>query len=102
MNKRDFKEKIRNNSGRTVQGIKNNKMIEVVLKNDLLVKVDRGIIRANDNEIKLIVGDLFTTKSNVKEKQIIKLSDVCDTNYNMVIDSIYNNKEKNIISIKLC
>lgn len=80
---KEFKEKIKQNKGVSILGEKSNPVIDVQIKENLLVKVNRGNIRANSEDIKQYVKDIMYMKKSLSKGEIIELNAICDCMYSI-------------------
>lgn len=80
---KEFKEKIKQNKGVSILGEKSSSVVDVQVKENLLVKVDRGSIRANSEDIKQYVKDIMYMKKSLSKGEIIELNAICDCMYNI-------------------
>lgn len=78
-----FTEKIKQNRGVSIIGEKSNPIVQVQVKEDLLVKVNRGYIRANSEDIKQYVKDIVNMKKSLSKGEIVDLTAICDCMYSI-------------------
>lgn len=74
--------------------------VTINLSNGIVVNIDKGNIEAKYYDLVDNIEDLLKFKKQYKPKEIIKLSDICDTMFNIMYCGI--DKEKKEISFKLC
>ena len=80
---KEFKEKIKQNNGLGINGEKSSSIVDVQVKENLMVKVDRGYIRANGEDIKQYVKDIISMKKSLSKGEIIDLNAICDCMYSI-------------------
>lgn len=80
---KEFKEKIKQNRGVSIIGEKSNPIVQVQVRENLLVKVNRGYIKANSEDIKQYVKDIVSMKKSLSRGEIIDLNAICDCMYNI-------------------
>lgn len=83
MNRKEFKQRLTTNKGVGISGEKSNSVIDVQVKEKLLVKVNRGNIRANGEDIKQYVKDIMHMKKSLSKGEIIDLNAICDCMYSI-------------------
>lgn len=76
-----FKEKLNSNRGLSITGEKSNPIVDVQVKENLTVKVNRGNIRTNSEDIKQYVKDIMYMKKSLYKGEIVDLSAICDCMY---------------------
>lgn len=80
---KEFKEKLNNNRGLSITGEKSNPIVDVQVKENLIVKVNRGCIRANSEDIKQYVKDIMHMKKSLSKGEIVDLTAICDCMYSL-------------------
>ena len=80
---KEFKEKIKQNRGVSITGEKSNSIVDVEVKENLLVKVNRGCARANERDLTQYVKDIMYMKKSLSKGEIIDLNAICDCMYNI-------------------
>lgn len=80
---KEFKEKIKQNRGISITGEKSNSIVDVEVKENLLVKVNRGNITANSEDIKQYVKDIVSMKKTLSKGEIVDLTAICDCMYSI-------------------
>ena len=80
---REFKEKIAQNYDVRRKIFEEKRMVKIELEENLVVKVDRGKLFVNENELSELIKDIFSTDITLKENTIIDLDQVCDVYYKL-------------------
>lgn len=80
---KEFKEKIKQNRGASIIGEKSNPIVQVQVKENLLVKVNRGNITANERDLTQYVKDIMYMKKSLSKGEIIDLNAICDCMYSI-------------------
>lgn len=83
MNRKEFKQRLIANKSVSISGEKSNPIVDVEVKENLLVKVNRGYIRANSEDLTQYVKDIMYMKKSLSKGQIIDLTAICDCMYNI-------------------
>lgn len=94
---REFKEKIAQNYDARRRIFDDKRMVKIELEENLVVKVDRGKLFVNENELSVLIKDIFNTDMALKENTIIDLEQVCDVYYKLNYVGKNNNELKFII-----
>lgn len=98
---KEFKEKIKQNKGVSISGEKSNSIIDVQVKENLLVKVNRGSITANERDLTQYVKDIMYMKKSLSKGEIIDLNAICDCMYNIKFLGVKNVGEEKIAYMSL-
>lgn len=98
---KEFKEKIKQNRGVSIIGEKSNPIVQVQVKEDLLVKVNRGYIKANSEDIKQYVKDIVNMKKSLSKGEIVDLNAICDCMYNIKFLGVKSIGEEKIAYMRL-
>lgn len=77
-----------------------NNVINLTMDNGINVVVNKGDIKVSQYEIKEHLEDLFHFKKSYKKNEIINLSNICDSMFDLVFCGC--NKENKELSFKLC
>lgn len=80
---KEFKKKLNQNRGVTITGEKASTVVKVQVKENLVVAVDRGNYRVNDNELSMYVKDIFQIVKNINKDDIIHLYEYCDAMFDL-------------------
>lgn len=95
---REFKEKITQNYDVRRKIFDDKRMVKIELEENLVVKVDRGKLFVNENELSELIKDIFSTDITLKENTIIDLDKVCDVYYKLN----YIGKNNNELNFIIC
>lgn len=99
---KEFKQRLNKNRGLSVVGEKSSSVIDVTIKENLVVKVDRNTIKANEKDLIEYVKDIITMKKNLSKGQIISLSSVCDCMYDLEFIGAKSVDDSKIVYMRIC
>lgn len=78
-----FKEKLNSNRGLSIKGEKSSPIVDIQVKENLVAKVNRGTITANEKALTQYVKDIINMKKSLSKGEIIDLSAICDCMYDI-------------------
>lgn len=94
---KEFKQRITENST-AKEKFDNKRIVKVALGENLVVNIDRGKYFVSEEEITLLVKDLFKSNITLKKNSIINLDQICDVMYKLS----YRGKINNEINFNIC
>lgn len=80
---KEFKEKIKNNCGVSIKGEKSSPIVDIQIKENLVAKVNRGTITANEKALTQYVKDIINMKKSLSKGEVVDLSAICDCMYSI-------------------
>lgn len=98
---KEFKEKIKQNRGVSIIGEKSDPIVQVQVKENLLVKVNRGCVRANERDLTQYVKDIINMKKFLSKGEIIDLTAICDCMYSIKFLGVKSIGEEKIAYMRL-
>lgn len=98
---KEFKEKIKQNRGVSIIGEKSDPIVQVQVKENLLVKVNRGCVRANERDLTQYVKDIINMKKSLSKGEIIDLTAICDCMYSIKFLGVKSIGEEKIAYMRL-
>lgn len=98
----NFKQRIQANRGLSTSGVKISSIINIQVKEDLIVKFDRKKISISDYEAKEQILDLFTINKSVKAGEKINLSKYTDSCYDLLFKGIVRKDDMRIALVEAC
>lgn len=101
MNRKEFKQRLIANKSVSISGEKSNPIVDVEVKENLLVKVNRGYIRANSEDLTQYVKDIMYMKKSLSKGQIIDLTAICDCMYNIKFLGVKSVGEGKVVYMRL-
>lgn len=101
MNRKEFKQRLIANKSVSISGEKSNPIVQVQVKENLLVKVNRGCVRANSEDIKQYVKDIMYMKKSLSKGEIIDLNAICDCMYNIKFLGVKNIGEGKVVYMQV-
>lgn len=99
---KSFKEKLNTNKGVSVSGEKISTVVKVQVKENLVVAIDRGNYRVNDNELSMYVKDVFQTVKNINKDDIIHLYEYCDAMFNLKFIGAKQTESSRTAYMRIC
>lgn len=94
---KEFKQRITENSTAKEKFV-NKRIVKVALEENLVANIDRGKYFVSEEEITLLVKDLFKSNITLKKNSIINLDQICDVMYKLS----YRGKINNEINFNIC
>lgn len=94
---KEFKQRIIENST-PKEKFDNKRIVKVILEENLVANIDRGKYFVSEEEITLLVKDLFNSSVTLKKDAIINLDQICDVMYKLS----YRGKINNEINFNIC
>lgn len=94
---KEFKQRITENST-AKEKFNNKRIVKVALEENLVANIDRGKYFVSEEEITLLVKDLFKSSVALKTGTIINLDQICDVMYKLS----YRGKINNEINFNIC
>lgn len=94
---KEFKQRVVENST-PKKKFDNKRIVKVTLEENLVANIDRGKYFVSEEEITLLVKDLFKSNITLKKNSIINLDQICDVMYKLS----YRGKINNEINFNIC
>lgn len=95
---KEFKQRIIENSTPKEKFYNNKRIVKVTLEENLIANIDRGKYFVSEEEITLLIKDLFNSSVTLKKDTIINLDQMCDVMYKLS----YRGKNNNEINFNIC